>query len=345
MANLRIVLHCMKTHTAPDSKAFLQPGVLVHSFHRVRFRICVLFFLTLAFYLPSPAQAVESYIIADHQTGHIFASKNADQRRQVASLTKIAAGVVVFDAAELKILSLGENVVVPPQAMSAGGANPAGLQPGDVLALRDLLYCALMSSDNIAAAAMAAHVGRKLANPTRLDPSGNFVAHMNALARNLQMRRTLFLNPHGIDSIEKTLPFSSAADMARLTRYAYSDGDFRFFVSQKTRDIDVQRAGETISISLQNTNQLLGQDGIDGVKTCTTSKAGFCLVLSSCRNPEVVRHADNVIQTPRRLIVVVLGASGNEARFAEGLRLIRQGWSLYDRWATEGRKVTERGVL
>jgi D-alanyl-D-alanine carboxypeptidase len=291
------------------------------------------------------ARAVESYIIADQQTGHIFASRNRDQRRQVASLTKVALGVVILDAAEIKLISLAEQVRIPAEAMRAGGANPAGLQEGDVVSLRDLLYCALMSSDNVAATALAHHVGRRLPNPTRLDPVGNFVAHMNALARNLRMRRTLFLNPHGIDSMQGTLPVSTALDMARLTRYAYTDGDFRFFVSQRTREIDVLREGQRMSVTLRNTNQLLGQDGIDGVKTGFTNRAGYCLIVSSWKNPEVIRRGDSVVQNQRRLIVVVLGAHTNEARFSEGLRFIRTGWSLYDQWARAGRVVNKKDTL
>jgi D-alanyl-D-alanine carboxypeptidase len=219
------------------------------------------------------------------------------------------------------------------------------LQEGDVVSLRDLLYCALMSSDNVAATALAHHVGRRLPNPTRLDPVGNFVAHMNALARNLRMRRTLFLNPHGIDSMQGTLPVSTALDMARLTRYAYTDGDFRFFVSQRTREIDVLREGQRMSVTLRNTNQLLGQDGIDGVKTGFTNRAGYCLIVSSWKNPEVIRRGDSVVQNQRRLIVVVLGAHTNEARFSEGLRFIRTGWSLYDQWARAGRVVNKKDTL
>jgi len=293
----------------------------------------------------SVLQAVESYVIVDNQTGYIFASRNPDQRRQVASLTKIATGVVALDAAELKIISLSDRTRVPPGAIRAGGINPAGLQEGDVLTVRDLLYCSLLSSDNIAAATLAHYLGQRLPNPTRLDPVGNCVAHMNALARNLGMRRTLFLNPHGIDSMDGTQPYSTAADLARLTRYAYTDGDFRFFVSQKTRDIDVERGGQTISVRLTNTNQLLGRDGIDGVKTGMTARAGFCLVLSSWRSPEVVRHGDTVINTPRRIITVVLGAKSNEGRFSEGIRMINQGWRLYENWAAQGRRVTEREIL
>jgi D-alanyl-D-alanine carboxypeptidase (penicillin-binding protein 5/6) len=289
----------------------------------------------------SPAKAVESFIIVDNQTGYIFSSKNPNSRMQVASLTKIATAVVVLDAQDLKMVSLNDRVTIPPQALSAGGVNPVSLQAGDQVSLRDLVYAALMASDNVAATAIAAHVGQRLPNPTRLDPVGNFVAHMNALARNLNMRRTLFLNPSGIDNIDGTLPFSTAADMARLTRYAYTEGDFHFFVQQKGRDISIHRGGETLRVRLTNTNQLLGQDGIDGVKTGRTNRAGDCLILSSWRKPEVIRHATGSIQNPRRIIVVLLKSRN---RFGDGAALIRQGWSLYDAWAAGGR-VSERSKM
>lgn len=291
------------------------------------------------------AWSQESFITVDQQTGHIFSSKDKDERRAVASLTKIATGAVLLDAAEHNMLSMSEMVAIPAEAMRVGGINPAGLQMGDVVSLRDLLFSTLMASDNIAATAIAHYVGRKLPNPTRLDPVGNFVAHMNALARNLRMTRTIFLNPSGMDPQEGTLPVSTAADIARLTRYVYSDGDFRFYVSQTTRDIDVQRMGENFLVTLRNTNRLVGQEGIDGVKTGFNSRAGYCLVLSSWQNPEVIKHQTGVIQHQRRLITVVLGARTDDARFAEGLRLIRQGWALHQQWATQGRPVHKRDSL
>jgi len=281
-------------------------------------------------------QAAQCYLIVDNQSGQILAAKGANDKRQVASLTKIATATVVLDAEDQKLISLGDDVVVPPQAVSAGGINQTGLQAGDVISIRDLLYSALLASDNVAAATLAYHVGQRLPNRTGLDPIGNFVAHMNALARSLGMKRTLFLNPHGIDSNAESPPFSSAADIARLTRYALAEADFRFYVSQTARDIHLTRDGQSMEVRLQNTNPLLGQDGIDGVKTGRTSKAGDCIVLSSYRNPEVVRDGNTVTQTPRRLIVVVLGSSD---RASEGLAFIRQGWGLYEQWAAKGRKV------
>jgi D-alanyl-D-alanine carboxypeptidase len=166
---------------------------------------------------------------------------------------------------------------------------------------------------------------------------------MNALARTLGMKRTLFLNPSGLDSnSEGALPYSTASDMARLTRYAYSEADFPFFVSQETRTVHVFRNGVDTPTELRNTNELLDRDGIDGVKTGRTSKAGDCVILSSERKPEVARDGEKVFITPKRIIVIVLGSVD---RFGEGSALINQGWGLYDQWAADGRKVKSNLAL
>lgn len=293
--------------------------------------------------LASGALAANNHIVVDNQTGHILAAKNSDQKVQVASLTKVATALVVLDWAQLNKQNLNQQVTITGQALRAAGINPVGLQEGDVLSLRDLIYCSLMASDNVAATALAQSVGARLPNAQGLDPIGNFVSHMNALARTLGMKRTLFLNPSGLDSNpDGALPHSTAADMARLTRYAYSEADFPFFVSQKSRIVHIFRNGVDVPTELRNTNELLDQDGIDGVKTGRTSKAGDCVILSSERKPEVTRSGSTVYVTPRRLIVVVLGSRD---RFAEGSALLRRGWSLYGQWAADGRKVKSNTSL
>jgi D-alanyl-D-alanine carboxypeptidase (penicillin-binding protein 5/6) len=293
--------------------------------------------------LTAGAFAANNYIIVDNQTGHILASKDRDAKVQVASLTKVATAMVVLDWAQLNKQDLSQQVEITGSALRAAGVNPVGLQEGDRLSIRDLLYCALMASDNVAATALAQHVGARLPNSQDLDPIGNFVSHMNALARTLGMKRTLFLNPSGLDSnSDGALPYSTASDMARLTRYAYSEADFPFFVSQKTRIVHIFRAGVDTPTELRNTNDLLDQDGIDGVKTGRTSKAGECVILSSERKPEVSRNGGTVYITPRRLIVVVLGSRD---RFGEGSALIKQGWGLYDQWAAGGRKTKSNLAL
>ena len=307
-------------------------------FERLRGAIQIVLLLASA----ACASAAQSYIVVDNQTGLILASKNPNEKLQVASLTKIATAMVVFDWAQLNKADLSQMATVSARALQAGGINPAGLQEGDSLSLRDLLYTALMASDNVAATAVAQYVGARLPSAEGLEPVGNFVSHMNALARALGMKRTLFLNPSGSDNIEGALPYSTASDMARLTRYAYSEADFPFFVSQKTRIVHVFRGGVDTPIELRNTNELLDQEGIDGVKTGRTRRAGDCLILSAERRPEVQRDGETVYVTPRRIVLVLLGS---QDRFGEGMALTRQGWGLYDQWAAEGRKIEKNEAL
>jgi len=288
------------------------------------------------------ARAAESFIIIDNQTGYILGGKNVDEKRQIASLTKVATALVVLDWAELNKANLAEQVVVPVEALRAGGVNPVGLQVGDQLSLRDLLYAALIQSDNVSAYTLAYHIGARLPNRKKLPPADNFVSHMNALARELGMKRTRFLNPTGLDSNEKSKPFSTAADMARLTKYAYSRAPFTFYVSQKTRPIHIWRGGQETTIDLTNTNQLLGQEEIDGVKTGRTAAAGDCLILSSDLEPESVKQDGKVMIIPRRLTVVLLASPD---RFGEGLQLIRRGWALYNEWANKGRPLQSKQTL
>lgn len=300
----------------------------------------VLTFLAIA--TVTKASAAESYIIVDNQTGYILGSKNRDEKRPVASLTKVATALVVLDWANLNNAELSTLATVPAGAVAEGVANPVGLQPGDQMSLRDLIYSALLASDNVAATTLADHAGRLLPNAQRLDPVGNFVSHMNALARSLGMKRTRFLNPTGFDHNTEAQPFSTAADMARLVRYAYDRSGFAFYVAQKSRQIHLIRGGVDTAYDVANTNELLGTDGIDGVKTGRTLAAGDCLILSADRPPESKRDGEKVLITPRRITVVLLRSPD---RFGEGLALMRQGWGLYDSWAAEGRKVSRASAL
>jgi serine-type D-Ala-D-Ala carboxypeptidase (penicillin-binding protein 5/6) len=163
---------------------------------------------------------------------------------------------------------------------------------------------------------------------------------MNALAQHLGMTRTRFLNPSGIDANEK--PYSTAADIARLTRYAMNNAGFRFYVSQKEREIEFGRGSGRIRYLLRNTNELLGRDDIDGVKTGRTQRAGDCLVLTAAHPSEVVQQGATTLVTPRRLIVVVLGSRD---RFGEGAALLARDWSLYDQWAAAGRPLDPKETL
>ncbi len=300
------------------------------------------FILALLLLAAAPRAAASAWIIVDDETGHMLAASEQNEKSQIASLTKIATAMVVLDWADATKSSLANLVSVPPAVAGVGGVNPCGLQPGDRVSLRDLLYSAMMSSDNHAAYTLAWNVGSRLPNPQGLSPVDSFTAHMNALARTLGMKRTLFLNPHGLDTITPP-PHSTAADLARLTRYAYKNPGFNFYVSQPTREIAIEGVdGTSRGFMLRNTNELLGRDGIEGVKTGRTRLAGDCIVLAADRSPEAVERDGQKIAIPRRLIVVLLGSAD---RFSEGLALVQRGWGLHEQWSAQGRPLSKRSTL
>ncbi len=294
--------------------------------------------LTCAGASPGSARAAQASIAIDATTGHILAQFEPAKKRQVGSLTKIATAMVVLDWAAKNSGDLAQVATIPPEAFAGTSENNVGFQPGDTLTLRDLLYAALVQSDNIAAYTLADYVGRNFQgvvrqeSATRASAVDDFVRQMNALAQHLGMERTRFLNPSGIDTKEK--PFSTAADLARLTRYAMNNAGFRFYVSQKEREITFGRGPTRLRYMLRSTNELLGTNEIDGVKTGRTQKAGDCLILSAARPAEVVQQGTTSLVTPRRLIVVLLGSAD---RFGEGAQLLARSWDTYDRWAASGR--------
>jgi len=287
----------------------------------------------LTFALPTHGQEAAAYAISDSTTGFILESSGGQKKLPIASLTKIATAMVVLDWSTASNAELNQIATVPTSAARLAGQG-VGLQPGDRVALRDLLYAALMQSDNVSAETLADHVGRALGGgaPTPVD---NFVVQMNALARAKGMLKTKFLNPHGLDNLERSVPTSTAEDLARLTAYAMENSAFRFYVSQRERKISFTTAnGPQTSYLLRNTNELLGVNSIDGVKTGTTARAGQCLIISAAKPPESREEGGKHFITPRRLNIVILGA-GN--RFPLAQSLLARGWQDYEAWAAAGR--------
>src|ERR1051325_12199731 len=203
--------------------------------------LCLAFFVSLG----QSASARTAYVIIDAQTGWILEQADARDKRQVGSLTKVATAMVVLDWAEKRAGDLNQLATIPPEAFVGTGDNLIGFQPGDRITLRDLLYAALVQSDNVAAYTLASTVGTALQSVVpdagKGGPVATFVGQMNFLAKSLLMERTRFSNPHGIDTNVKPMPYSTAADLARLTRYAINKPAFRFYVSQKARQIAFER--------------------------------------------------------------------------------------------------------
>ena len=297
---------------------------------------------TVMFLCVNALHAQESVMVLEAYSGKVLVASNASEKRPVASLTKIATGTVAVDWASASGADLGTlQIVVPQTVLLVGGPNPMNLQPGDRISMRDALYSALLGSDNLSALTIADHVGRELVNRRgkSTDPVVEFVAEMNRLAKALGMTRTRFANAHGLER-PGAKAFSTAADVARLSVYAMRRNAFSFIVRQPSRQIRVQGVNGPRSYNIANTNELVGETGILGVKTGTTAAAGPCVSVCMERSPLVRQKADGSKgATPRRLIVVVLN---NPDRFNRARGLIRQGWAVYDPWLDAGAPVQDK---
>ena len=305
------------------------------------------FFQTLAllaafFISPVSAQAPESVMVVEAYSGKILVASNSTVRRPIASLNKIATAIVAIDWAAATGTDIGNVEIIVPETINlVGGPNPMNLQPGDRLNLRDALYSAILGSDNLAALAIADHVGREILahRGKKGDPVAGFVAEMNELGKTIGLTDTRFANPHGLER-EGAKAYSTAADVARMSMVAMKRNPLTFIARQPTREVSVTGPTGKRSYKVKNTNELAGEPGILGVKTGTTNAAGPCVAVCMDREPLVRLKPDGTKgATPRRLIVVVLN---NPDRFNRARGLIQQGWGIYDSWLEGGATITDR---
>lgn len=291
--------------------------------------------------LASPLIAREAHIVVEVYSGKVLSGENTAEKRPVASLTKMATAIVAVDwatAAGTEIAS--EMIRVPGFVTSLGTPSPIGLKPGDSLSLRDALNSALLASDNVAALTIANHVGAKILERRGKngDPVVSFVAEMNKLAQAINASNTLFVNSHGLENGPKP-GFSTAADIARLGIHAMRRNAISFIVRQKSRELTINSAAGARKVTVTNTNELIGEPGILGIKTGTTNASGPCLATCMEKDPLVRNKADGTKGvTPRRLIVVVLDSPD---RFGRTRNLLRSGWTAYDAWLKSGAPVKD----
>lgn len=284
-----------------------------------------------------------AWCVADTLDGKVVLAHNADQRRPVASLTKIATCVVTLDFLRQSRTDAGELMTVPMSAAALGTPSAVGLQPGDNISIRDALYAAMMASDNWAAETIAQHVGGRLSQAIGGAPGQAFVKQMNGLCATLGLKDTHFTNAHGLE-IGGQQPYSTAADLTRLSIFAQRQAGFTFYTGQKSRAISWSRAGAPQRFTVQNTNSLLGRGNIDGIKTGTTAAAGPCLIISADKPSTVQKNADGSTSvTPNRLVVVALGAA--QDRFSQAWQLLQDGWGQYDGWRAAGSPLQSTAEL
>lgn len=287
-----------------------------------------------------PDSGGEAFLAVEAHSGRVLATHNATATRSVASLSQVATAVVTFDWATATGSSLAQLAIVPPDVTTLTGPNPMGLQPGDQIALRDALYSMLMGSDNASAQTIAAFVGFQVQQRRGAGygpVTATFVGEMNQLATALGMARTRFVNAHGSDG-----GTSTARDMGKLAIYAMRHPGMAFYTKQKTRRIGFTRAGQSVSFNVSNTNQLVGQQGINGLKAGQTPLSGPCLMISAERDSLVEKLPGGQSRiTPRRMIVVVLNSPQREGR---ALQLLNAGWASYDQVQNQDPLVNPLGA-
>jgi D-alanyl-D-alanine endopeptidase (penicillin-binding protein 7) len=222
-------------------------------------------------------------IVFNPETGQVLFAENAQDRRSIASITKVMTAVVFLednpDLSQQYLIERGD----------VRAASTTFLRAGESVRGEDLLHLTLIASDNAAARALArnSHGG-----------TTDFISRMNQKALELGLENTAFTDPSGLHADN----VSSAFDLSRLITFAVSDE--RIGPIMRKADYSVSTSRRTVTI--HNTNRLLGGDmDVRGGKTGFIYKAGYCLA--------------TLLKLPQgdQVAVVVLGARNNALRFME----------------------------
>ncbi|HHY19247.1 MAG TPA: D-alanyl-D-alanine carboxypeptidase [Firmicutes bacterium] len=259
--------------------------------------------------LAQPVIKSPAAILIEGNNGGIIWEKKSDEKRHVASITKILTMILVIEAVENNQFSLDDLVSVSESAKRQGGSQ-IWLEIGEQMSVKDLLYSLSVGSANDSAVALAEfHSGSELA----------FVEKMNEKAKEIGCTNTHFVNCNGLpENSHRVLEgqhYSTAKDIALVTFYAYKLPLFADLVSTYEYTVRPGQKGEVV---LYNYNKLFlrGYPGADGVKTGMVEASGYCLSASAIRED-------------LRLIAVVLGASSNQERYKDIVSILDYGYNNF----------------
>lgn len=242
----------------------------------------------------------KSALLMCANTGDIIFEMNSDEKRPIASITKIMTMLLVMEAVAENKISLNDVVVVSEHAAGMGGSQ-VYLAPGEEFTVHDLLKAVAVHSANDASVALAEHVAGS---------ENVFVSMMNEKAKELGMTNTNFLDCSGLTDEGH---YSTARDIAIMSRELITK--YPSIIEYTTIKHDTFRNG---TFDLDNTNHLIGKyRGITGLKTGMTNAAGYCLAATASRDGLA-------------LISVVLGAESMSLRFSESAKILDYGFSNYE---------------
>lgn len=268
---------------------------------------CVIIFPLQCFAEPEVAEkndTIEDYakssILMCADTGDIIYEKNAYEHLSPASVTKIMSILLVLEAIDSGKISLEDEVPAGENSVKMGGSQ-IWLELGEKMTVNELFKAVVVASANDACTALGEYIAGS---------SQAFVKLMNEKAQSLGLENTCFENCTGLDDTIKN-HYSCAYDLAVIAREVLKHD---LIYNYSTIWLDYLRNGKT---ELNNTNKLVNKyDGITGLKTGTTSKAGFCVCATAERED-------------MNLIAVVLGADTSEHRFQTASNLLDFGFAEY----------------
>ena len=253
----------------------------------------------------APEIDARAWILMDYASGKVLAEGNADEKLDPASLTKIMTSYVVGQAIKAEKIRLTDMVTVGKDAWATGnpalrGSSLMFLKPGDQVSVENLNKGVIIQSGNDASIAIADYVAGS---------QDSFVSLMNGYAKRLGLNSTTFKTVHGLDAPGQ---FSTARDMALLSQAMIRDVPEEYAI-HKEKEFTFN------NIRQPNRNRLLWSSNlqVDGMKTGTTTGAGYNLVASAT-------------QGDMRLISVVLGSKTDRIRFNESEKLLTWGFRFFD---------------
>lgn len=238
-------------------------------------------------------------ILMEQTTGNIIYANNENEQLLPASVTKVMTLLLTMEAVDSGKLALTDKVTCSAYASKMGGSQ-IWFKEGETLTIEEAIKCICIVSANDVSTAMAELLGGS---------EENFVNMMNEKAASLGMKNTHFMNAHGIDEENH---YSSAKDIAIMSRELVTKHPN--ILKYTSIWMDSIRGG---TFTLSNTNKLLkSYSGITGLKTGSTSAAGFNLTATATKND-------------MSLIAVVLKAPSSEIRNNEITQLLNYGFSNY----------------
>ena len=259
---------------------------------------------------PDLGLACRSAVLMEASTGEILYAQNPDEAMPPASVTKIMTLLLVMEAMERGELSWDTPVTASAHAASMGGSQ-IYLEEGETMSARDMIKSVVIASANDAAVALAEQVAGS---------EQTFVARMNERAAELGMTNTHFENTNGLDDTAQNHD-TSAKDIAIMSRALIAHPEILEYSSTW---MDTIRDG---AFGLSNTNRLVRfYRGCNGLKTGSTSKAGFCVSATAERDGMT-------------LIAVIMGAESRDVRNAAATQLLDWGFATYGLYAAPMQEI------